>query len=247
MILEDTRSPNPEIHAILVAGVAVEPTNLGSADYMWYDREQQSVGVERKTASDFLSSIRDGRLGDPGLGADGLPKDELVRMKQMYDHAVLIVEGLLWSDAGKIIHGTSLGRYLYYNKAGGATLALNVRRTQWRTTAILAVLWSYTRYLGVETYFAGNAAMTGELLLQGYISDQASSHGVPKASFRYHLERVSEKQKFYMDIPGVGPILAAKLDNTFGSVLELLQATKEELQVVLGDKKGERVYTWLRH
>jgi Fanconi anemia group M protein len=78
-VIADLRERNEELlEALADRGVDVERTTLNVGDFVLSDR----VCVERKTVSDFESSIIDGRLFD-----------QMRRIREHYSFPLLIVEG----------------------------------------------------------------------------------------------------------------------------------------------------------
>ncbi len=74
----DTREFRSEVVKILAENFNVVPVQLAVGDYVISDR----VAIERKTTTDFLESIRDGRLFE-----------QIKNLKSNYENAVLIIEG----------------------------------------------------------------------------------------------------------------------------------------------------------
>jgi excinuclease UvrABC nuclease subunit len=48
-----------------------------------------------------------------------------------------------------------------------------------------------------------------------------------------------------MEVPGIGPVLAEKLLNRFGSMEALRQASLEELRSLVGARRAETLYQYL--
>ncbi|MFI5412456.1 MAG: ERCC4 domain-containing protein [Candidatus Micrarchaeales archaeon] len=101
-IIIDSRERNSElINGIRAGGVEVEFRTAHVGDYIISDR----VCIERKTISDFESSIMNGRLFD-----------QIKRLKENYDFPMLVLEG----DAdyfrlkSSIINGTIAALYVDY-------------------------------------------------------------------------------------------------------------------------------------
>lgn len=92
---------------VLVAET-ITPTHimaLGCADFLIYDLDGHSLGIERKMASDLLGSLEKKLVnGNIRLW------DQLARMEEAYTHRMLILEGGLGFDraSGKIITGKRL-------------------------------------------------------------------------------------------------------------------------------------------
>lgn len=246
MILEDTRGPNDEIAKLLRKHVAVESTALSCGDYAWYDLDGKAVGVERKTVSDLLSSISDGRLGSEALMSTGEPKDELVRMKSAYEFPILLVEGFMLSEFNKTITVNDIGRINFATFNGFQRRNVQFRTSAWATGRIVKLLYTYSRYLGIELLFTGNPEMSAHMLLQGYFTDQESSHGLERETRRFKDSSLTERQITFMTLPGIGPELAKRLDTEVGSLVNLCKTSEAELVKLLGPKRGRKVYKWLR-
>ncbi len=81
MIVMDTREP-PALYDLLVAtGIEISRRALYTADYVIHDRDGHSIGIERKSISDFLGSIADRRI-----------MRQLAQLRRAYK-PVLIIEG----------------------------------------------------------------------------------------------------------------------------------------------------------
>ena len=99
-IICDSREARSGIPGLLGSykGVTVEMRDLLSGDYA-VGRE---LGIERKTASDFVSSILDGRF-----------IEQAVRMQSEFDRALLLVEGDVYNTRS-IIKGESIDGAMSY-------------------------------------------------------------------------------------------------------------------------------------
>ena len=64
----------------------------------------------------------------------------------------------------------------------------------------------------------------------------------------YHSTLKTKRQTASLldEIPGIGPATRKKLIKTFGSMRGINQADKKELAAVLGNKKGELVYSYMK-
>lgn len=83
----------------LVASV-VTPSHvmaLSCADFLLYDKDGHSLGIERKTAADLLGSL--GKLMSNG---NKRLYDQIDRMKEAYTHHLLILEG--WPSFDRDTH-----------------------------------------------------------------------------------------------------------------------------------------------
>lgn len=92
---------------------------LQCADFLLFDTDGHSLGIERKTASDLLAS-----LGAKMANGNHRLDDQLDRMTEAYTHRMLIVEGWPEFDRNtrKLITGS--------------------RESGWFHTAVQSRLWS---------------------------------------------------------------------------------------------------------
>jgi Fanconi anemia group M protein len=93
IIYVDKRELSCRIASILEKYCDVEERQLHVADYLLSDR----VAVERKTCSDFVSSIVDGRLFK-----------QMSELKSNFEHPVLIIEGDDLFSHGRDIHPNAI-------------------------------------------------------------------------------------------------------------------------------------------
>lgn len=66
-------------------------------------------------------------------------------------------------------------------------------------------------------------------------------------SYHTTLKRAGQTKSILDDIPGVGPVLRKKLIRAFGSARGVQNAELADVQAVLGQKRGEEVFAYLRH
>lgn len=64
-------------------------------------------------------------------------------------------------------------------------------------------------------------------------------------SYHSHLRQTRQTASLLDEIPGVGPTTRKKLIKAFGSTRGVMSASQEELQKLLGDKKGRALYAYL--
>lgn len=77
-VIVDRRERNAEINSLLEEGMFVDRRTIDVGDYIVSDR----VCIERKTVSDFESSLMNGRLFN-----------QAKMLKESYQHPIIIVEG----------------------------------------------------------------------------------------------------------------------------------------------------------
>jgi len=87
VIYADIRETSSQLNRILKKRCELRPAQLQVADYLLSER----VAVERKTSSDFLQSMIDGRLFK-----------QLADMQENFDNPILIIEGTPWDENRKI-------------------------------------------------------------------------------------------------------------------------------------------------
>jgi ERCC4-type nuclease len=178
--------------------------------------------VERKTASDFVSSMRSNRLWDQLL--------RLMKTKRMLGYEVkrrlLIIHGGFWEHA--------------------QILRVDPRRF-WSSIlgALLEILFVYdTPFILCENNDAFEALL--RILLD---REKAGKHDrLPKA--RWHHKPVSrlpvKDVKCYLldTIPMIGEVHAKNLLDYFISISNIANATKDELMRVpgIGVKRAEKIY-----
>ena len=93
-ILIDTREP-PSVQGLRFGGVPVATRALDAGDIRILTSDGDVIAVERKTASDFINSVADGRLFL-----------QAARLRALTPYAYLLVDGLISRGrAGQVIHG----------------------------------------------------------------------------------------------------------------------------------------------
>lgn len=178
----------------------VEMQQLDVGDYIVSDR----VGIERKTVSDFLSSLIDGRLL-------GQARD----LAESFDRPLMIIEG----------NGLYVERDIHPNAIRGALACITVDYQ-------LPVLSTND-----EKETAGIIAS-----IAGREQDDSRSE-IPVRCQRKTLS-LPESQRFVVEgLPGVSAVLTKRLLNHFGSVEDVMKASKEDLKEVhgIGEEKAKEI------
>ena len=166
------------------------------------------VVVERKTAADLVTSIRDQRLFD-----------QAARLRAGAAHPVLILEG--------------------------DPLAV---RTGMNKNAILGALTWLTTIQGIPLLPSSGPARTAELLVT-IARQQQQGWRAPSGVVKPKTATVREQQLGILAaLPGVGPVLAARLLDHFGSLRGALDADADALGAVpgIGEELAARLAALLR-
>ena len=193
-IVADEREKRSGIPDLLYKkyGIVVSYRMLPVADYIISEK----VAVERKSVSDFVKSLSDGRLFD-----------QVKRLKEAYPRPFIIVEGswdqIKFSEASK-----------------GAS------------SALASLIYDFN--IGViYTLTKEDTARVLKFLAE---REHKESKRIPmKALGKPPLNDLKEWQLFLVQcLPGVGPKLAERLLDKFGSVRAVYNASVAELSKVEG-------------
>lgn len=188
----DTREK--EIGELLVAeGAEVTARQLDVGDFLLSDR----MIVERKTTSDFESSIIDGRLFE-----------QAGRLEE-YDFPVLIIEGQL--KAERISQNAFMG-------------------------AFMSLIVDFGIHV-INTKDSKDTARTVFLLAKR--EQQKEKRPIRLLEKRKVLTFEHQQLRVLQAFPNIGPTLAKRLLEQFGSLQEVFEADVKELARVLGEKKAE--------
>ena len=196
IIIVDNRELNSFVPAELKKmGFQLDLKQLPVADYII-----DNVAVERKTISDFKSSIINKRI-----------IAQLKEIKQYPQH-ILIIEGI---ESEGIYDGQ-----IHENAFRGM---------------ILAIVMEFN----VPIIFTRNERDTAKYIAV-LANKKAKKHEAIRAS-KILLTDEEQIQFVLEGFPGVGPATAKKLIEKFGALRSVANASKEELEEVIG-KKAERIY-----
>lgn len=116
----------------------VSPTTvlkLGSADFVIYDKDNHSLGIERKAVSDLLSSLSSSRL-----------YRQLERMRNDYTNQALLIEG-------------ELGYNVVTRK-----VQIDGLDTGWNHGSLQMILWNFEFRDAVTIYRTSDRYATADLL-----------------------------------------------------------------------------------
>lgn len=206
-IIIDHREARSPVWAALHAcnDVTVSVRELPCADYLPHPR----YGVERKDAGDFVLSIMDRRLFA-----------QVLRLRDEYDHALIIVEGDIYGTRSGMAPDAVRGALSYLLTLAGVSVVM-VRDAR-ETAALLMVMARH--------------------LQEGLGYDIALRANKPKD--------LSDLSQYLLEgLPGIGPSGAKGLLKHFGSAQAVFAATVDQLCAApgVGKKTAQRVREVLDH
>lgn len=195
-VIMDYREKNSLVYPSLVnLGISAEIRELRVADYLVND-----VAIERKTVSDFISSMINRRL-----------LTQLESMKQ-YKNRILMIEGIdeqeLYSEARHLEGG------MHPNSVRGFLISISLK---YRTPIL------FTKDAEDTAKFISVLAKRKPRELSLNVS-------------RKSLNKKERMQFVLESFPGIGPKSARKLLEKFKSLRHVLNASKSELEEVIGKK-----------
>jgi ERCC4-type nuclease len=193
-VIIDYRERNSFVASELIhLGIEVEFRELKVADYL-----VNNIAIERKTVSDFLSSMINKRLASQ------------LNDLQQYENKFLLIEGIeeheLYSDE---------------NKEGV------------NSNAIRGFLLSIILKHKIPVLFTKNEEDTAKFInVLARKKETESSLNVMKKS----LDKNEQRQFILEGFPGIGPKTAKKLLDNFGTIKNIINSPKEELEKIIGKK-----------
>jgi len=193
--------------ALSKKGVSLIFKQLDVGDYIVSSR----IGIERKTAEDYIKSLIDGRLFDQAR-----------RLAEAFEKPIIIIEGSLSS----------------------ATKISNVKRS-----SVLGSMLSLGVDYGIFVVMSRNVDETAEIVKRLALKEQPGGRFVPVRVKKPKLESVRDWQLFVVQcLPHVGPKIAERLLEVFGSVQRICNASASELSRIegLGEKRAAEIVRVLR-
>ena len=201
-IVADTRETPSGIPELLEQrGLYVQKRSLDIGDYI-----VGHYAVERKTTSDFISSLYSGRLFE-----------QAERISHAYSKYLLIVEG----DTQE------------------ALLELKNPKVYWGTLLALALSYDF------KLFFTADQEQTTDVLY--LLAKQATSRGRNERPLLVKKPRMATTKDWQLTVlgslPTIGPKLAEKLLQSFGSVRNVFHASKVELAVKggIGEARARKI------
>ncbi|MEM0026762.1 MAG: ERCC4 domain-containing protein [Ignisphaera sp.] len=207
VVYVDERERGSRVPQILLSkGVTVMFKFLSVGDYVI----SNSIGIERKTASDFIRSLVDGRLFD-----------QATRLVNEFEKAIMIIEGSLKEAAklSNIRRGAIIGAYI--------TLALDV---------------------GIITLSSRDEEETAEIIKRIAARQGKSKNAmisVKKPSQKPLSSDIMEWQLYILQaFPHVGPKIAVRILEKFGSIYNFCTASPSDLMKIegLSEKRATEIY-----
>ncbi len=209
VIYVDERERGSRVPSILSSmGVTVIYKMLDVGDYVVSER----VGIERKSATDFVKSIVDGRLFDQAR-----------RLCDAFEKPVIIIEG-------------SLSR---------ALKSFNVRRS-----AVQGAYLALGLDMGIVVVFTRSEEESAEIIKRIAVREQEKRGGFRAISVR--KPRISTVEEWQLHIlqcfPHIGPKMARRILEVFGSIQRFCNASPGELARIegLGEKRASEIVQILR-
>jgi ERCC4-type nuclease len=184
--------------------------------------ENGALAVERKTVSDFLSSIRSNRLWDQLLR---LLKTDVI-MGHEVTRRLLVIHGGFW----EYTNVSPVDPKRFWNSVFGA---------------LMEIIFVYDCPVVV---CENNEAFESFLHILLKREKEGKNEGLPKARwYRKPVSRlpVKEVKTYLLDaVPMIGEVHAKKLLEHFGTISEIAQSSKNELMRVpgIGEKRAEKIY-----
>ncbi|MFQ5975376.1 MAG: ERCC4 domain-containing protein [Candidatus Hydrothermarchaeales archaeon] len=193
--------------------ITVVKRNLEIADYL-VQAEDGTIAVERKRATDFLSSISDGRLFTQ------------LEHLQEYGDARIILEGAIFTSvkSGRCYSIDTLGKVL----SRGKRSARSQPRTMWSTQFFvhphaLSSIFKKIQDSGIVIIPSGSAYDTAELLRHWATKGEKANHLMIRRKSKVQTEY--EKQLFLLcGLPGINTKRAEELLKHFGTPMNVLKA-----------------------
>lgn len=236
MIYIDNRIGSKELQPKIPKHIPTTLTHLDFGDAYFFgngpNESMVSIGIERKTITDLLQSIITGRLSG----------HQLLGLLHTYDYVYLLVEGL-WQ--------TDLKTGLLVTYKGKKWIPVHLGTRQFTGKEIRNYLNTLTTICGIQCVTASKLSQSGRWISDtyGWWNKKFEKH---KSHLAFHIPPLPKKQtKQYVtfesppflqrvikEFSGVGWNKSLALSEKFGSLLEFITASEEELMEIKGIGKG---------
>jgi DNA excision repair protein ERCC-4 len=199
MVIDERESKSGIPNLLKQLGVKIEMTNLAVGDYI----VAPETVVERKSVYDFISSVFDGRLFD-----------QCNRLKEYFEHPVIIVEGNM-DEIEKITENP----LVFYGAASSVALDFKI-----------------------PIIPTPNASHTAKLLIS-MCARQGNMKGPFLKKIRKSGDLKRQQLSILCSLPGVGEKLATRMLEKFGSPKNSLNASLSELAKIkgMGEARAEKI------
>lgn len=200
VIVDEREKPSGVPYLLKDLGLMVEYRLLEVGDYL-----VPGCTIERKEIRDFVRSLYSGRIFD-----------QAYRLRELYDHPILIVEGDVTPLLDKTIKS----------------------QVYWGTLSTL--IFEY----GLNAIFTFNTEQTANLIYTLAKKRKVLRSKGPLIRKKPKMEDLEKMQLIQVStLPGVGPKLADRMLRRFGTVRKIFTASVAKLTTVggIGRSKAERI------
>lgn len=195
--------------------MVVVERQLEIGDYLVQSPEG-TIAVERKKASDFLGSIKDGRLFTQ------------IEHLQNYEDARIVLEGAIFTKAkmGACLCVDSLGKPLNKSKGSRAQPMTTWAARHYIHPHSLTSIFKKIQDLGITIIPSGGAYDTADLL--HFWATRGEKKETLEIRRKVKTETDYDRQLFILSgLPGIGAVQATELLRTYGTPLHVFNAFLE--------------------
>jgi ERCC4-type nuclease len=202
------------------------------------DGDLLRIGIERKNIRDFASSLASGRLM-------GEQKHKLLKR---YDRVYLLVEGILRTRENGTLEELRRGKWMQ-------VYAGHKRNAPMLASALTGALASAGEFAGMRVLQSGTPQDTARVCVsllrwwQKDYEDHSAHDPVVTTQISDPMGFIRSNSmlvKTLAQVNGVGSKRAREIAEQYGTVEELVLASREDLQSVCGPKTGETIWRAIR-
>lgn len=217
----DYREKNSLVVSELVKlGFEIEIKELKVADYLVKD-----VAIERKTVSDFISSMTNQRL-----------RSQLEELQQ-YPNKLLIIEGIeeqeLYSDDDVKYREFAISVGLHERNRPSEFRGKLKKTRGLSSNSIRGFLLSILLKYKIPIIFTKNSGDTAKFIS---VLSRKQENEAPINPKKKSFNKKEQMQFVLEGFPGIGPKTAKKLLEEFKTIKNIINASDEELKKILGIK-----------